>query len=81
MERLSATWGDEHKMPVQIDPAFKLVDAAEAQTILRIGKSKLQRLVREKKLHRSAVSTGRMLFTMGELQRLISTPLEQVEAA
>jgi predicted site-specific integrase-resolvase len=54
----------------------RLLDSAEAQAALRVGKSKLQRLVREGKLKRSAVSVGRMLIPFSEIQRLISTPLD-----
>lgn len=56
--------------------AFTLLDSAEARAALRISKSTLQRLVREGKLKRSAVSVGRALFPVSEIQRLIQTPLE-----
>ncbi len=58
--------------------AFKLLDSAEARAALRISKSTLQRLVQRGKLKRSAVSTGRALFPLSEIQRLIQTPLERV---
>ena len=63
------------------EDAFRLLDAAEACAALRIGKSTLQKLVREGKLKRSSVSVGRSLFPMSEIQRLISTPLEIHRAA
>lgn len=56
--------------------AFTLLDEAEARAALRISRSTLQRLVRRGKLKRSAVSTGRALFPLSEIQRLIQTPLE-----
>jgi predicted site-specific integrase-resolvase len=61
--------------------AFTLLDSAEARAALRISKSTLQRLVREGKLKRSAVSVGRALFPLTEIQRLISTPLEMQRSA
>ena len=56
--------------------AFTLLDSAEALAALRISKSTLHRLVRQGKLKRSSVSTGRALFPLSEIQRLICTPLE-----
>lgn len=62
------------------DDAFTLLDAAEACAALRLSRSTLQRLVREGKLKRSAVSVGRALFPLSEIHRLIQTPLERAVA-
>ena len=68
-------------MQETIPDASKLLDAAEACAALRLSRSTLQRRVKEGKLKRSAVSSGRALFTLAEIKRLIATPLESEGAA
>jgi predicted site-specific integrase-resolvase len=54
--------------------SYKLLDSAEAAAALRVSKSTLHRLVKTGKLHRSVVSTGRSLFSIEEVRRVICTP-------
>jgi excisionase family DNA binding protein len=54
--------------------SFKLLDSDEAAAALRVSKSTLHRLVKTGKLRRSVVSTGRSLFSIEEVRRVISTP-------
>ena len=56
------------------DDSFKLLDSAEAAAALRVSKSTLHRLVKTGTLRRSVVSTGRSLFSVEEVRRVISTP-------
>lgn len=55
--------------------SYQLLDSAEAAAALRVSKSTLHRLVKTGKLHRSSISTGRSLFSIEEVRRIISTPL------
>ena len=55
--------------------SFELLDSAEAAAALRVSKSTLHRLVKTGTLRRSVVSTGRSLFSIEEVRRVISTPL------
>jgi excisionase family DNA binding protein len=56
--------------------SFKLLDSDEAAAALRVSKSTLHRLVKTGKLRRSVVSTGRSLFSIEEVRRVISTPID-----
>jgi predicted site-specific integrase-resolvase len=61
--------------------SYQLLDSVEAAAALRVSKSTLHRLVKTGKLHRSAVSTGRSLFSIEEVRRIISTPLMPMQRA
>lgn len=66
----------------QTEPeAFKLLDSAEAAAALRVSKSTLHRLVKTGTLRRSVVSTGRSLFSIEEVRRVISTPSTPLQRA
>lgn len=54
----------------------ELLDSREARAVLRISESRLRKLQKDGLLKRSAVSVGRALFSVAEIQRLINTPLE-----
>jgi predicted site-specific integrase-resolvase len=56
--------------------ALMLLDSAEARAMLRVSRSTLERLVRQGKIKRSAVSVRRALFPLSEIHRLIATPLD-----
>jgi hypothetical protein len=51
----------------------QLLDSAEARAALRIGKSKLNELVKTGVLRRSAICTGRNLFPIAEVNRVANT--------
>jgi hypothetical protein len=73
---------DEVKhMAHDLPDSFTLLDSAEARAALRVSDSTLQRMVKQGRLHRSSVSTGRALFSLAEIRRVISTPLEPMQRA
>lgn len=58
----------------QTEDAFRLIDSAEARTVLRISKSQLNKLVKRGTLRRSIVS--RSLFPWSEIQRIAKATTE-----
>jgi hypothetical protein len=64
-------------MAHDLPESFTLLDSAEARAALRVSDSTLQRMVKQGRLHRSSASVGRALFSLGEIRRVISTPLVQ----
>ena len=58
------------RIPVEV------LTESETCSTLRVSRSTLRRLVKAGKLQRSAISSGRTLFWVGEVRRLASAPLD-----